>query len=112
MKKIKFLFYMMTGCGACEIVKPVIAQLQADFAKEERVEFETANTSDDNWARATRAGVSSVPTVQLYLDDELLEFAEGPMPRSAYQAMLRRQLGKIEETKLHVERLQRAKAGV
>lgn len=100
---ITFSLFVMTGCGACEIVKPVIEQLKKDFEREHRVEFKTHNTSDDNWREASTLGVASVPTVQLYMGGELLEFAEGPMPKSAYSQMLRRHLSKFEETRMHVD---------
>ena len=101
---IKFTFYYMTNCPACNIAKPTIESLKKEFISSKEVFFEDHNVSNDNWAEATRKGVESTPTVHIYYEDALLEFAEGPMPLLAYRSMIERQLRKLDTTKLNLQK--------
>lgn len=67
-------------CGPCRLVAPVLEELASDYAG--RVKIVKVN-SDDNPGVTARYSVVSIPTLNFYVDGELVRSVIGARPKQA-----------------------------
>ncbi|MCX6351617.1 MAG: thioredoxin domain-containing protein [Bacteroidetes bacterium] len=67
-------FYSKDGCGWCEIISPVIAQISDDFVNKVIVAKIDANKFMD---KAIEFGIRSVPTLLFFMDGKVVFTKKG-----------------------------------
>lgn len=63
--KIKFVDFWAAWCGPCQMMKPVLAQLEKEL--EGKIEFVEVNVDEDN-VTASKYGVMGIPTFVIEKD--------------------------------------------
>jgi len=76
-------------CAPCRMVAPVLEELSKEY--EGRVTIAKLNV-DDNNAAAGKFGVTSIPTLIIFKDGELVERAVGASPKQHYMTMLNKHI--------------------
>ncbi len=64
-------------CGPCRAVAPVLEEIARDHAEIRVVKFNT----DDNPAVTGRLGITSIPTMHVYVGGEIVKTIVGAMPK-------------------------------
>ncbi len=72
-------------CGPCKALGPTIDQLASDFQGKSSV---GKLNVDDNPSLAAKYGVSSIPTVLVFKNGEVIETLVGIRPKDAYAKIL------------------------
>ena len=73
-------------CQPCRMMEPVVHQLAKDY--QGKVFFGKVNT-DENIELTNKLGIRSIPTFCVFKDSELVQKAEGIIPRNEFEAMLK-----------------------
>ncbi len=76
-------------CGPCRMIGPFIEQIAEAYADKALVCKVNVDECQDV---AAKFGVSSIPTVLLFRDGELVDRAVGARPKKAFEQMLDQQL--------------------
>jgi thioredoxin 2 len=74
-------------CGPCRMIAPIIDELARDFAG--RIKFAKLNM-DENRRTVSRFNVSSIPTLLVFKDGELIDEIVGALPKANLTARLQR----------------------
>jgi len=72
-------------CGPCRMVTPVLEGLQAELG--DKVSIVKMNV-DDNPEIATQFGITSIPTLMIFKDGELVDRTMGAAPKEHYKTLL------------------------
>ena len=72
-------------CGPCRMLMPTIEELAEEFAG--KVKIGKVNT-DDNQKTAAAYGITSIPTVMLFKDGEMVDKVVGAPPKAHFEKML------------------------
>ena len=64
-------------CGPCRAVAPVLEEIARDHAEIRVVKFNT----DENPAVTGRLGITSIPTMHVYVGGEIVKTIVGAMPK-------------------------------
>lgn len=72
-------------CGPCRMLTPTIEQLATDYSG--RVKIGKVNT-DDNQQTAAEYRITSIPTVMLFKDGQLVDKVVGAPPKQHFTNML------------------------
>ncbi|MCA1734504.1 MAG: thioredoxin [Acidobacteria bacterium] len=82
-----FVDFWAPWCGPCRIVGPVIEELAPSY--EGKVVIAKMNV-DDNPAVAQKFGVTSIPTMMIFKDGQVVDRVIGALPKSELQKFLDR----------------------
>ena len=77
---VKVKRYTASWCGPCKVLAPVFAELESEISN---VSFETIDV-DQNRQEAIDNMVTSVPTVIIEKDGQMVQRYTGVQPKSAY----------------------------
>ncbi len=72
-------------CGPCRMLTPIIEELSEEYAG--KVKIGKLNT-DDNQQTAAGFAVTSIPTVILFKDGEIVDKVVGAPPKAHFETML------------------------
>ena len=72
-------------CGPCRMLMPTIEELAEEFSG--KVKIGKVNT-DDNQKTAAAYGITSIPTVMLFKDGEMVDKVVGAPPKAHFEKML------------------------
>ena len=72
-------------CGPCRMLMPTVEQLANEYAG--KVKIGKVNT-DDTHQTAASYGITSIPTVMLFKDGQLVDKVVGAPPRQHFVSML------------------------
>ena len=72
-------------CGPCRMVLPIMDELAEDF--DQRAKICKVNV-DEEAELAIKFGVSSIPTVILFKNGEIVDKQVGAFPKDAYEDMI------------------------
>jgi thioredoxin 1 len=76
-------------CGPCRMLTPTVEQLAGEYSG--RVKIGKVNT-DENPATASSFGISSIPTVMLFKNGEMIDKSVGVPPKAHFDNMLNKAL--------------------
>lgn len=76
-------------CAPCRMVAPVLEELQEEM--QDKVKIVKVNV-DENPQVATDYGITSIPTLIIYKDGEMVDRTIGAGPKDHYKSMLDKQL--------------------
>jgi thioredoxin 1 len=76
-------------CGPCRMVAPIVEELADEYAG--RLVVAKMNT-DDNQGLAAKLGITSIPTLMVFKNGELVENLVGLQPKKALKAILDKHL--------------------
>ena len=65
-------------CGPCRLIAPILEEIARDHG--DKVEIVKLNT-DENPAVTGKLGITSIPTMHLYKDGEIVKTIVGAMPK-------------------------------
>lgn len=74
-------------CGPCQMLTPVLEELGADLADDEKV---VKVNVDDCGDLAAQYGVMSIPALKVFKDGEIVEEAVGMQSKDALKELLER----------------------
>ncbi len=77
-------------CGPCRMLMPTIEELATEFAG--KVKVGKVNT-DENQQTAAGYGITSIPTVMLFKDGEMVDKVVGAPPKDHFVKMLEGAVG-------------------
>ncbi|MCH2212462.1 MAG: thioredoxin [Fuerstiella sp.] len=77
-------------CGPCRMLTPIIEELSEEYAG--KVKIGKINT-DDNQQTAVEYAVTSIPTVILFKDGEIVDKVVGAPPKAHFNTMLNGAIG-------------------
>ncbi len=86
--------FWASRCGPCRMLSPILEEIateQHDWIKVVKVNI------DENHEHAVKFGVTSVPTMVLFKDGQLVDKIVGAMPKRAIADRLARHLGTATE---------------
>jgi thioredoxin 1 len=72
-------------CGPCRMVGPVIDKLAIEYAG--KVKISKLNV-DDSQETSVRYGISSIPTIMIFVDGKVVDGFVGAQPEAAIRAKL------------------------
>ena len=72
-------------CGPCRMLMPIIEELAEEFSG--KVKIGKVNT-DENQQTAASYGITSIPTVMLFKDGEMIDKVVGAPPKDHFVKML------------------------
>ncbi|MBL8033636.1 MAG: thioredoxin [Leptospiraceae bacterium] len=72
-------------CGPCRMVAPVLEDLQKEMG--EKVSILKMNV-DENPDTATKFGITSIPTLMVFKNGELVDRTVGAAPKEHYKTLL------------------------
>jgi len=72
-------------CGPCRMVTPVLEGLQAELG--EKITILKMNV-DENPEIATQFGITSIPTLMIFKNGELVDRTIGAAPKEHYKSLL------------------------
>ena len=81
---IKIIRFTASWCGPCKMLAPIFGEVQNEVSG---VSFETVDV-DSNKARATQYSVSSVPTVVIEKDGQVVNRFSGVKPKNAIISLI------------------------
>lgn len=81
--------FWASWCGPCRMIAPFIEQIAEAYADKA---FVCKVNVDECQDIAVRFGVSSIPTVLVFKNGELVDRAVGARPKKAFEQMLDQQL--------------------
>lgn len=84
-----FVDFWAPWCGPCRMITPFIEQLADEFDGKAVV---CKVNVDDEPAIAERFGVTTIPTVMLFKNGELVDRGVGARPKKAFEDMINRVL--------------------
>ena len=84
-----FVDFWAPWCGPCRIVGPIIEELAPSYDGKLVV---TKMNVDDNPGVAQKLGITSIPTLMIFKDGQLVDRAIGAMPKSELQKFIERNL--------------------
>jgi thioredoxin 1 len=84
-----FVDFWAPWCGPCRIVGPIIEELAPSYDGKMVV---TKMNVDDNPGVAQKLGITSIPTLMIFKDGQLVDRAIGAMPKSELQKFIERNL--------------------
>lgn len=84
-----FIDFWAPWCGPCRVVGPIIDELAEQYAG--KVSVVKINV-DDNPAVAQQFMVSSIPTMMVFKNGQVVDRALGAMPKSELQGLIERNL--------------------
>jgi thioredoxin 1 len=76
-------------CGPCRFVSPVVEEIARDYAG--RISFGKLNV-DQNRRIAAQYGITSIPTLLVFKNGQLLDRIIGAMPRERLEPMITRHM--------------------
>jgi thioredoxin 1 len=76
-------------CGPCRMLTPTVEQLAGEYSG--RVKIGKVNT-DENTQTASGYGISSIPTVMLFKNGEMIDKVVGVPPKEHFTKMLNKAL--------------------
>lgn len=79
---VKFIDYYADWCGPCQMMAPVIGELEKELSG--RVEFEKVNVDNDS-DRAGRAGILSIPTYVIEKDGKEVDRLIGARGKEVFK---------------------------
>lgn len=77
-------------CGPCRMLMPTIEELSEQYAG--KVKIGKVNT-DENQGTAATYGITSIPTVMLFKNGELVDKVVGAPPKAHFETMLNSAVG-------------------
>ncbi|MCP4783199.1 MAG: thioredoxin [Fuerstiella sp.] len=77
-------------CGPCRMLMPTIEELASEFSG--KVKIGKVNT-DENQQIAAGYGITSIPTVMLFKDGEMVDKVVGAPPKEHFVTMLNSAVG-------------------
>lgn len=75
-------------CGPCKALSPIIEELSNEL---EKVVFTKLNI-DENQMVAQKLGITSIPTLALYKDGELVDRVHGLLPKIQLSSFLQKHI--------------------
>ena len=78
--------FWATWCGPCRMLAPVIAQIAEE--QEGKVKVGKVDV-DEQPELAVRYGISSIPTLKVFKDGQLVKSSVGVIPKAMIEALLR-----------------------
>ncbi|MCL6603303.1 MAG: thioredoxin [Paenibacillus sp.] len=87
--RVVLVDYGAAWCPPCKVLLPVMEELHQEYGDDVTV---VKVDCDELPELAAEAGVMSMPTVIVYKDGQPMEKLVGLRPKSAYQAVLNKQL--------------------
>ncbi len=72
-------------CGPCRMVAPVLEDLQKEMG--EKVSILKMNV-DENPETATQFGITSIPTLMIFKNGEMVDRTVGAAPKEHYKTLL------------------------
>jgi len=81
---IKIIRFTASWCGPCKMLAPIFGEVQNEVSG---VSFETVDV-DTNKDRATQYSVSSVPTVVIEKDGQVVNRFSGVKPKNAIISLI------------------------
>lgn len=82
---IKVIDFYADWCGPCQVMKPVMAEVEKQF--EGKAEFEQVDV-EANGALAAQFGVMSIPTFVILKDNEEVARRMGAMPKDVFSSWI------------------------
>ena len=79
------LDFWATWCGPCRMVAPLVEEIAEEY--DGRVKVCKVNV-DDEEALAIRFGISSIPTLMVFRNGQLVDTRVGFVPKDEIEAML------------------------
>ena len=77
--------FWASWCGPCKMIAPAVAQIAEEYAG--KVKVGKVNV-DEQERLAIRFGISSIPTLLVFKDGQLVNKAIGVRPKADLEAML------------------------
>jgi len=81
--------FTATWCGPCRIVRPILEQLEKEYAGRLRI---VAVDADENPRTVARYGVRSMPTIAFFRDGVEVDRVVGAVPKRVFQDCIEAQL--------------------
>jgi len=79
-------------CGPCRMISPILDEIAAEYADKLTV---AKLNADENPATVAQAGVQGLPTLNLYVNGEVVEQIVGAKPKRALLSTLAPHLGVV-----------------
>ena len=76
-------------CGPCRFVGPVVEQIAEDHSDSLKV---AKVNVDDNQAIAQKFGITSIPTLMLFKNGEMVDRIVGALPKQALEQQLQKNI--------------------
>lgn len=77
-------------CGPCRMLNPILEELEKDYG--EKIKIRKLNV-DENQQTAAALSVSSIPTLILYKDGQIVERALGALPKPQLKKLIEPHIG-------------------
>ena len=82
-----FVDFWAPWCGPCRVVGPLVEELAPSYDGKVII---TKMNVDDNPITAQKYGVTSIPTLMIFKDGQVIDRAIGALPKAALQSFLDR----------------------
>jgi thioredoxin 1 len=84
-----FVDFWAPWCGPCRLIGPIVEELAPSYADKAVI---TKMNVDDNPMVAQRYGVTSIPTLMMFKNGQLVDRMVGAAPKNALQNFIDRNL--------------------